>query len=124
MSDPLMSDQPSLPESLRGPDLPVAVLKRFLALPGSEDARKLLDALLKAGEGSIRIPWLQEQFLKLEQKDCSPMPLVTGDDLTAAGLAPGPLFKRVLDVVYDAQLEDRVSTKEDAMRFALKTAHL
>lgn len=32
MSDPLMSDQPSLPESLRGPDLPVAVLKRFWIL--------------------------------------------------------------------------------------------
>lgn len=32
MSDPMMSDQPPLPESLRGPDLPVAVLKRFWIL--------------------------------------------------------------------------------------------
>ena len=40
---------------------------------------------------------------------------MTGDDLTAAGLNAGPVFKRVLDAVYDAQLEDRVKTKEEAM---------
>ena len=109
---------------LRNDSPSVATLKRFLARPSSSDARKLLEALLRAGEDSNRIPWLQEQFLKLEQTDYSPPPFVTGDDLTAAGLSPGPLFKRVLDAVYDAQLEARVSTKEDAMQLALQLARL
>ncbi len=109
---------------LRNDSPSVATLKRFLARPSSRDARTLLDALLRAGENSNRIPWLQEQFLKLEQTDYSPPPFVTGDDLTAAGLSPGPLFKRVLDAVYDAQLEARVSTKEDAMQLALQLARL
>ena len=45
-----------------------------------------------------------------------------GDDLTAAGLTPGPVFKRVLDEVYDAQLEGRVTMKDDALRMALDSA--
>ena len=40
--------------------------------------------------------------------------------LTVAGLKPGPVFKRVLDAVYDAQLEDRVKTKDEALALALK----
>ena len=53
---------------------------------------------------------------------CAPPPLITGDDLTAAGLSPGPVFKRVLDAVYDAQLESRVSDRDAAMSLALELA--
>ena len=37
---------------------------------------------------------------------------------------PGPVFKPVLDAVYDAQLEGRVGTKEEAMRLAMELAKL
>ena len=37
-------------------------------------------------------------------------------------MTPGPKFKRVLDAVYDAQLDDRVTGKEDAMKMAMKIA--
>jgi hypothetical protein len=37
-------------------------------------------------------------------------------------LKPGKLFKRVLNDVYDAQLEDRVTSKEDAMKLAMEIA--
>ena len=57
------------------------------------------------------------------EDDVAPAPLVTGDDLTAAGLAPGPLFKRVLDAVYDAQLEGRFDGKQEALAMALALAH-
>ncbi len=40
----------------------------------------------------------------------APEPLVTGDILVEQGFAPGPRFKRILDQVYDAQLEGRIST--------------
>ena len=69
-----------------------------------------------------RVEWLQKQLDEFLEADFAPPPLVTGDDLTAAGFRPGPVFKRVLDAVYDAQLEDRVTTKEDALALAKKLA--
>lgn len=48
----------------------------------------------------------------------APPPLVTGDDLVAAGFTPGPPFKRVLEDVYDAQLEGRIETRGQAMDLA------
>ncbi len=52
-----------------------------------------------------------------------PAPLVTGDDLVAAGYKPGPAFKGVLERVYDAQLEDRIQTREQGMELAHTLAH-
>lgn len=48
----------------------------------------------------------------------APPPLVTGDDLVAAGFPPGPPFKQALDAVYDAQLEGRIETHGQAMDYA------
>lgn len=48
----------------------------------------------------------------------NPLPLLTGDDLIAAGFKPGPRFKQVLDEVLDEQLEGRVRTREAALELA------
>lgn len=48
----------------------------------------------------------------------APDPLVTGDDLIALGLKPGPRFKTILDQTYDAQLDGRVTTKPQALDHA------
>jgi poly(A) polymerase len=45
------------------------------------------------------------------------MPLVTGDDLIAAGHRPGPRFREILDAVEDAQLEGRLSSRDAALEF-------
>ncbi|MFM7242859.1 MAG: hypothetical protein ACKO40_01615, partial [Planctomycetaceae bacterium] len=50
----------------------------------------------------------------------SPIPLLSGDSLVAAGLKPGPRFKQILDQVYDAQLEGRVATAESALALAME----
>jgi tRNA nucleotidyltransferase domain 2 putative len=55
---------------------------------------------------------------ELEKTDVAPVPLVSGDDLIAAGLQPGPTFRRILEAVYDAQLEGRISTKKEALNLA------
>ncbi len=52
----------------------------------------------------------------------APDPLLTGDDLIAAGFIPGPAFKSILDHVYDCQLEDRVRSQEEALALARETA--
>jgi len=43
--------------------------------------------------------------------------LVTGDDLIAAGYAPGPRFREILEAVEDAQLEGRLASREEALEF-------
>jgi poly(A) polymerase len=95
----------------------VAALKRFLARPTAPLSRKLLAALSVENARE-----LDDRLRALEQTDIAPQPLITGDDLTAAGLAPGPVFKRVLDAVYDAQLEDRIASKDQAMELAMRLA--
>ena len=96
----------------------VARMKRFLAQSGSEHARRMLAAQLRTYPDMTRIAWLQEQFASLQTQPLAPPPLLNGDELVAAGYRPGPLFKKVLDDVYDAQLEDRISSKDEAFALA------
>ena len=100
----------------------VATIKRFLAAPAAGAARELLAALQTVGMWTERIQWLNTQFAMLRHTPLAPPPLVTGDDLTAAGLQPGPAFRRILHDVYDAQLENRIGTKQQAMNMALELA--
>jgi hypothetical protein len=100
----------------------VACLKRFLARPTASGSRALLEAIAARGLHSQRAAWLRSRLGELEQTEFAPPPLLTGDDLTAAGLTPGPVFKRVLESVYDAQLEGRVTTKAEALETGLALA--
>lgn len=109
-------------ELLRADPPAVAKMKRFLARPSSRYARQFLEALLRAQTCHTRIIWLLEEFQKLDSEDVAPAPLVTGDDLTDAGLAPGPRFKIALDQTYDAQLEERVTTRKEALQMAVEIA--
>ena len=97
------------------PALGVAKRKRFAAgpamAPGLMLVRALRPALGEQVEAEVRI-------LEGTPGGVAPQPLLTGDDLVAAGWAPGPRFKGVLDAVYDAQLEGRVASTEEAMELA------
>jgi hypothetical protein len=97
----------------------VAGLKRFLARPAAAGSRALLEAVAACGLHVERAAWLRPRLDELAKTDFAPPPLLTGDDLTAAGQKPGPLFKRVLDMVYDYQLEGRVSTNAQALEMGL-----
>jgi tRNA nucleotidyltransferase (CCA-adding enzyme) len=44
-------------------------------------------------------------------------PQITGDNLIALGLKPGPQFKAILEVVLKASLDGLVKTKSDELRF-------
>ena len=100
----------------------LAQLKRFLARPTSGASRHLLEALRSVGVYEERIAALTKRIDELAGVDVAPPPLITGDDLEKAGLKPGPLFKRVLDAVYDEQLEGRLSGRVDAVEFAMRQA--
>ena len=111
-------------EPLMAADVPaVAVMKRFLARPTSHASRALLEAATGLGLLDIsRVQSLQAQFTELEKTNFAPLPFITGNDLANAGMTPGPVFKRVLDAVYDAQLEGQITTPEQAMALAAAVA--
>ena len=67
--------------------------------------------------------WLLERAEALAVLDSAPDPLVTGRDLLAAdlGLREGPELGRVLDLLYDAQLDGRITSLEAGIELARET---
>lgn len=101
----------------------MAKMKRFLARTTASMSRRLMAGLCGAGILVERIEWAERQLAELEKTDFAPLPLITGDDLTAAGLQPGPRFKHLLNRLYDAQLEGLVKDRAEAMRMAIELAN-
>ena len=50
-----------------------------------------------------------------EAGELNPPPLLTGNDLLALGLPQGPMYKRLLQRVRDAQLDVEITTREEAI---------
>ncbi len=93
-----------------------STLKRFLRLPrfGEHLALHRLDCL--SSHGDLTLYELAKR--KLEEtpvEEMRPAPLITGNDLIEAGYRPGPAFKEMLALVEDAQLENGVRGKEEAL---------
>ncbi|MDD2336811.1 MAG: CBS domain-containing protein [Geobacteraceae bacterium] len=49
-------------------------------------------------------------------------PTITGEDLKDMGVPPGPAFKKIIDRVFRARLDDDTLTKDDELRIARKEA--
>jgi hypothetical protein len=61
--------------------------------------------------------------LALPASELNPPPLITGDDLKAAGIPPGPEFRALLEGVRDAQLLKQIATREEALALAQQLRH-
>ncbi len=94
-------------------NLGVAAQKRIAAGPGFDDARAVLRAAAPGAAAEI-----ESRVRELERTGLAPPPLLDGNDLIGLGMVPGPLFKRLLDAVYDAQLEGRVTSRPEALDLA------
>ena len=81
-----------------------------------------MEAMREMGLLTERIQAVQFELDKLKGVEVAPLPLLDGKSLADAGLQPGPLFKRLLDAVYDAQLEGRIRTPQEALAMALRLA--
>jgi poly(A) polymerase len=105
-----------------------STLKRFLRMPDFAEHLELhrLDCL--AGSGRLEnYEFVRGKLAEYSAERLKPAPLLTGDDLIAAGYPPGPRFARILTAVEDAQLEGRIGTAEEAMsmvrgQFAVETS--
>ena len=71
-----------------------------------------LSGIYKAGD------WLLKKAEELDVYNVPPISLIQGRDLIALGLKPSVEFKKILNRVYESQLEGKVSTIEEAVAYA------
>lgn len=101
------------------PQLTLAALKRLLAHQYCPDLIELLAADLKAKSANLEPVQYCRQFLADHpMEEIDPPPFVTGDDLIALGLRPGPHFKQILDSIRDAQLNLQLKSRDEAIDMA------
>lgn len=98
-------------------ELGVAGQKRMAAGQWFPEALLLLKTVDPPGFAAVR-----NRIRELEATGLAPPPFVDGNDLIALGLTPGPAFKRLLDELYDAQLDGRVGDRASAMDLARSLA--
>lgn len=100
------------------PKMRPASVMRFFRQPQFEWQLELFRLDL---HGSLRpLDWyhdIRARRAAMREEDLRPQPLITGDDLIDLGYRPGPLFRKILTLVEDAQLEGRITTREDALSF-------
>ncbi len=99
-----------------------STLKRFMRLPGFDEHMALHRADSLASHGNLTTyDFLQRKLAETPPAIFRPRPLITGDDLIAAGYKPGPKFREILELVEDAQLEGRLASHEAALEFVTET---
>jgi len=95
-----------------------ATLRRFI---GNPVFPVLLEVMRADIQHSNKLfgPWLflKAAFEAYRAEPVLPPPLVRGRDLVAWGIAPGPRMGELLRALYDAQLEGRLTTRDQARVF-------
>jgi poly(A) polymerase len=107
-------------DALQSPgELTLAELKRLLAARDFENLRVWQRALNALSPEGSRLDQILDQRIKaIPPESIAPQPFVTGTDLQNWGIEPGPVFKRVLDAVYTAQLNEEFSDRDAAVTLA------
>ncbi len=94
----------------------VATLKRFLARPTIADELELHRVDCAGSHGMLD----NYDFLRAKQEEFAnapliPKPFVTGRDLIALGLKPGPSFSEILEGAQNRQLEGQFADRDAAL---------
>lgn len=98
------------------PTQPPSQLYPRLSHPGIAELLALHRALARAKHHSEEHVAFCEYILQTTPPDhLNPPVLITGNDLKKLGLKPGPAFKPLLDHVRAAQLDQQVTTKDQAL---------
>jgi poly(A) polymerase len=104
-------------------DLPLARLKRLLVHKHIDDLLTLarLSAMAEQREPA-GIDFAADYLSRTPAEVLDPPELIDGADLQSLGMAPGPQFKEILTTVRDAQLNEEISTREEAIALAQQLA--
>ena len=95
-----------------------STFKKFVRMPHFDEHLELHRLDCQASYGDLTTyDFTRNKMATLTPEAMRPAPLVTGDDLIAAGHDPGPRFKEILSAVEDGQLEGRLRNREEALQF-------
>ena len=98
-----------------------STLKRFLSLPYFEEHMQMHLADCMASHGQTdAYDFIREKMEEYGREEIKPPPLLNGRDLIDLGYSPGPVFSEILGKVEELQLENKLSSKEEAIEFVLK----
>ena len=75
---------------------------------GTKEAKS---GVYEAGE------WLLKKAKELSVENSPPKAFVQGRDLIDMGLEPSPLFKKILDELYQKQLDGELQTRSEALEY-------
>ena len=102
---------------LDDPETPtLAQLKRLMAHAAFGDLRTWAEVRYDDfPDGDQRRAALARRIASIPRAAIQPPPLVSGEDLLAAGVPPGPVYAQVLDALYTAQLDERIRTRDQAL---------
>ena len=100
-------------------EMRISKLKRLFAHEGYPELAELYKVDSLASTANLDdYNFCQNMFEELKEEEIKPEPLITGNDLIALGLKSGPIFSKILDAIKDEQLEQKITTKEDALKKA------
>jgi poly(A) polymerase len=95
-----------------------STLKKFMRLRDFDEHMALHRADCLASHRNLTTyEFIRQKRAEIPPEKMRPAPLVTGNDLIAAGHVPGPRFKEILSAVEDAQLEGRLLSRDAALEF-------
>lgn len=95
-----------------------STFKKFVRMPRFDEHLELHRIDCQASHGDLTsYNFTREKIASLPPETLRPAPLITGDDLIAAGYFPGPQFRKILSAVEDRQLEGRLCNRDEAMAF-------
>lgn len=98
-----------------------ATLKRFLRNPNFPIHLEMHRIDCSASHENLELyEFCKKELQKLGEEKLRPKPLITGHDLIALGLKPSVQFKEILEEVETQQLEDNLSSQEEAIDFVKK----
>jgi poly(A) polymerase len=98
------------------PNMRVSRLKRFMARSNFSDELELHRVDCLGSHGMLdNYEFLKAKAEEFANEPIIPPPLVTGRDLIALGLKPGPVFGEILEAVETRQLEGEFADRSEAL---------
>jgi poly(A) polymerase len=92
-------------------------LQRILTAPRAEELVGYCEAVAGVVDDDVSQIEFCRAKLSLPLEELNPAPLITGDDLKQLGIPQGPAYRELLEATRDAQLENKIATRDEAVAF-------
>ncbi len=110
-----------LPEGRAADRLELADVKQLRADPRFDALVALMRAeAVAAGQAAAAADTLVRRAEAIPPQAVRPTPFLSGDDLLARGVRPGPRLGRILNTVLRAQLNEQIAHRDEALALAIR----